>query len=333
MMKARLAVLVGLVLSAPAAAQPLVEGRVRLSSGEPAAAVQVLVFDLTDLQRGPVAQATTDGSGRFGLPSLIEALPQSFTLGPNYPNPFNPSTIIPYQLPAAAPVRLEVFNLLGQHIATLVDQEEPAGFHTAAWDATNAAGQAVAAGVYLYRLKAGDQHQTRRMVLIDGQAGGVGAGAWTSAAAPAAEAAQQRYGLAVAGAGVVAWADADFRVGPGMAPLDIVVEAVDGAPRGKVLTGGILGDVNGDGRVDFFDALLVALYSVDPSLVLPNDGRISLGDVNADGRVDLTDAHLIAAYLNDPSDPSLPPGIDGTNDAHLIAAYPSGSRHRAGAQP
>ena len=137
MMKARLAVLVGLVLSAPAAAQPLVEGRVRLSSGEPAAAVQVLVFDLTDLQRGPVAQATTDGSGRFGLPSLIEALPQSFTLGPNYPNPFNPSTIIPYQLPAAMHVRLEVFNLLGQRVATLVDGEQPAGFHTASWDATD----------------------------------------------------------------------------------------------------------------------------------------------------------------------------------------------------
>ncbi len=313
MRKALLAVAMGWCAwgsSAPAAAEPLVEGRVRLSSGEPVAAVQVLVFDLTDLQRGPVAQATTDGQGYFALPSLGgQALPQSFALGQNYPNPFNPSTIIPYQLPAAAWVRLEVFNLLGQRIATLVDQQQPAGFHTAAWNANNAAGEAVAAGVYLYRLKAGDQQQTRRMVLIDGQAGGAGAGAWTLAAAPAAEAAQRTYGLAVAGAGVVTYTDVDFRVRPGMAPLDLVVEAVDQAPRGKVLTGGILGDVNGDGRVDFFDALLVALYSVDPSLVLPNDGSISLGDVNADGRVDLTDAHLIAAYLNDPSDPSLPPGI------------------------
>ena len=260
MMKARLAVLVGLALSAPAAAQPLVQGHVRLASGEPVAAVQVLAFDLTDLRGGPVARATTDGSGWFTLPSLGEALPQSFSLGPNYPNPFNPLTIIPYQLPAAAPVRLEVFNLLGQRIATLVDQQQPAGFHTAAWDAANAAGQPVAAGVYLYRLQAGGRQQTRRMVLIDGQAGGPGPGAdaWTSAATPAAEAAQRRYGLAVAGAGVVAYTDADFRVRPGMAPLDIVVEAVDRAPRGKVLTAGILGDVNGDGRVDFFDVLLVA---------------------------------------------------------------------------
>ena len=307
-MRARFVVMVGLALAAPAAAQPLVQGWVRLASGEPVAAVQVLVFDLTDLQGGPVARTTTDGSGRFALPPLGEGLPQSFSLGPNYPNPFNPSTIIPYQLPAAAPVRLEVFNLLGQRIATLVDRQQPAGFHTAAWNANNAAGQAVAAGVYLYRLQAGDQQQTKRMVLIDGQAGVAGAGAWTPASTPAAEAAP-RYGLVVTGAGVEAWADADFHPRPGDGALAIVVEAADRAPRGKVLTGGILGDVNGDGRVDFFDALLVALYSVDPSLVLPNDGSISLGDVNADGRVDLTDAHLIAAYLNDPSDPSLPPGI------------------------
>ena len=169
--------MVGLALSAPAAPNPLVEGYVRLASGEPAAAVQVLIFDLTDLQGGPVALATTDGSGWFALPSLDEALPQSFSLGPNYPNPFNPSTIIPYQLPAAAQVRLEVFNLLGQRIASLVDQQQSAGFHTAAWNATNASGQAVAAGVYLYRLRAGSQQQTRRMVLIDGQAGGAGASA------------------------------------------------------------------------------------------------------------------------------------------------------------
>ena len=309
MMKALHAVMVGLAFAAPAAAEPLVQGHARLSSGEPVAAVQVLLFDLTDLRRGPVARATTDRSGYFSLLSLDgQALPQSFALGQNYPNPFNPSTIIPYQLPEAGWVRLEVFNLLGQRVATLVDQQQPAGFHTVTWDATSAAGQSVAAGVYLYRLRAGDQQQSRRMVLIDGQAGGAGAGAWTSAATSAAEAAH-RYGLAVAGAGVVAYTEVDFRVRPGMAPLDIVVEAVDRGLRGKVWTGGILGDVNGDGRVDFFDALLVALYSVDPSLVLPNDGRISLGDVNADGRVDLTDAHLIAAYLNDPSDPSLPPGI------------------------
>ena len=89
---------------------------------------------------------------------------QGFALGQNYPNPFNPSTIIPYQLPTVAQVRLDVFNVLGQRVAMLVDEEQPAGFHAAAWDATNAAGQAVAAGVYLYRLTAGGERHTRRMV-------------------------------------------------------------------------------------------------------------------------------------------------------------------------
>ena len=73
-------------------------------------------------------------------------LPERFALGPNYPNPFNPSTIIPYQLAASSQVRLEVFNLLGPHLATLVDGERPAGFHTATWHATDTAGRVVAAG-------------------------------------------------------------------------------------------------------------------------------------------------------------------------------------------
>ena len=215
------AVLVGLALSAPAVAEPLVEGRVRLASGQAATAAQVLLFDLTDLRRGPVARATTDAEGYFALASLGgPALPQGFALGQNYPNPFNPSTIIPYQLPTAAQVRLEVFNVLGQRVATLVNEERPAGLHAAAWDATNAAGQAVAAGVYMYRLTAGGEQHTRRMVLIDGQAG------VAASAAPAATlstaAVERTYGLAVVGAGLATYVDADFRVGT--APVEIVVE-------------------------------------------------------------------------------------------------------------
>ncbi len=78
--------------------------------------------------------------------------------------------MIPYQLPTAMHVRLEVFNILGQRVATLVDGEQPAGFHTASWDATDEAGQAVGAGVYLYRLSSDGVQATRSMLLIDGQA-------------------------------------------------------------------------------------------------------------------------------------------------------------------
>ena len=295
----------------------MVEGRVRLTTGAPAAGAVVRLFDVTDLRAAPLA-ATMDRSGHFTLPMATRggALPERFELGANYPNPFNPSTMIPYQLPAAMHVRVEVFNILGQRVATLVDDERPAGFHTARWDATDAAGQAVAAGVYLYRLSGDGVQATRSMLLIDGQAGipsgGLGGPTAARGEAGAGEDGEAApvYGLTVSGPGLVPYVDAAFRIEAGMAPLDLVLEAPGSGPPAKVASsGGILGDVDNTGGVDFFDALLVALYSVDPSLVLPNDGRISLGDVNADGRVDLTDAHLIAAYLNDPTDPSLPPGI------------------------
>ncbi len=283
----------------------------RLDSGASVPQAQVRLFNLTDLRAPPLA-ATTDASGHFRLsldgPASQSALPDQFELGANYPNPFNPSTIIPYQLPASMHVRLDVFNLLGQRIATLVDGEQPAGFHIAAWDATDAAGRAVGAGVYLYRLSGSRGQVTRRMLLIDGQAG-IAAGGPESAARGGGETAPA-YGLTVSGPGLVPYVDPAFRLKAGMAPVEVVLETPGPRPsRAKVASGGILGDVDNNGRVDFSDALLVALYSLDSSTVMPNNGDISLGDVNADGQVDLSDAWVIVAYLNDPSDPSLPSGI------------------------
>ena len=316
MMRASIICIIGMGLWSPAGAESLLEGRVRLESGEPAVRAQVLLFDLEDLRAAPVA-ATTDHSGGFTLPlaTLAGILPEQFELGANYPNPFNPSTMIPYQLPAPMHVRLEVFNILGQRVATLVEGAQPAGFHTASWDATDAAGEAVGAGVYLYRLSGAGVQLTRSMLLIDGQAGipsgrggstgsGGGAGAGDDGeAAPV-------YGLTVSGSGLVPYVDPAFRVEAGMAPLDLVVQAPGSVSSAKVASsGGILGDVDNTGRVGFFDALLVALYSRDSSIVMPNNGDISLGDVDADGQVDLTDAWLIAVWLNDPSDPALPSGI------------------------
>ena len=298
-----------------AGAEPQVEGQVRLPSGSPVPGAQVLLFDLADLRAAPLA-ATTDRSGHFTLPltPLGAALPEGFELGANYPNPFNPSTMIPYQLPAAMHVRLQVFNLLGQRVATLVDGEQPAGFHTASWDATDAAGQAVGAGVYLYRLSGDGVQATRSMLLIDGQAGmpsggGGSTGSGGEAGGTDGEGAPV-YGLTVSGPGLVPYVNPAFRVEAGMAPLDLVVEAPGRVPPAKAASSsGILGDVDNTGGVDFFDALLVALYSQDSNTVMPNNGDISLGDVNADGQVDLVDAWLIAVWLNDPSDPSLPAGI------------------------
>ena len=304
----------GLLLSVSVGAKSLLEGRVRLSSGQPAAGVQVRLFDLADLRRS--ISTTTDETGHFTLTLQAfapgSALPQGFALGQNYPNPFNPSTLIPYQIPTAARVRLEVFNLLGQRVATLVDGEQSAGAHTAQWDATDATGRAVGAGVYIYRLSSGGATVSRRMVLIDGQAGIPAAGAAGPMPMPASalervDAAAGVYGLTVVGDGLVAYVNPAFRVGVDAA--DIVVEAHTSQPRMKRMAGGILGDVDNDGQVDAFDALYVALYSENPSITLPNNGDISLGDINGDGAVNLADALLLAAYSVNPLDPSLPAGV------------------------
>ena len=232
-MKAANVCIIGLVFVVSVSAEPLFEGQVRLESGEPVADAQVRLFDLSDLRQGAIARALTDGTGYFALPLTAlagRALPARFALGPNYPNPFNPSTIIPYQLAASAEVRLEVFNLLGQRITTLVDGERAAGFHTATWHATDGAGRAVGAGVYIYRMTVGVESQTGRMVLIDGQAGVSAAGAASvmpgvSGIGGSDGADAQVYGLIVSGSGLVPYVDSSFRVEAGMAPVELVVSS------------------------------------------------------------------------------------------------------------
>ena len=323
-MKAVIFCIIGLVGAwGLAASEPLVEGRVRLTSGAPAAGAQVRLFDLADLRTVPLA-VTTDGSGHFTL-SLggSAALPQQFALGANYPNPFNPSTIIPYQLPTTMHVRLEVFNILGQQLATLVAGERSGGVHTARWDATDAAGQALAAGVYFYRLSGDGVHVTRRMVLVDGQAGvpSAGLGGLGAAVEAAAETAPI-YGLVVSGRGLVPYVDPAFRAA-GRGPVALVVETLNSVPRAKGMAAGIggagkatgtvtgiLGDVNNDNQVDLFDALLVLVYVTDPaSFIVPNQGHIDLGDANGDGQLTLADVQLLIAYAANPLDETLPAGI------------------------
>jgi hypothetical protein len=90
-----------------------------------------------------------------------EELAGEFRLIGNYPNPFNPTTTITYELSAASDVRLEVYDILGRHVQTLAYGHQAAGHHTATFDANG-----LASGMYLYRLQAGNQSQTKRMLLI-----------------------------------------------------------------------------------------------------------------------------------------------------------------------
>jgi hypothetical protein len=105
-----------------------------------------------------------DFDGRFEYSNIIEVdagLPTHFALEQNYPNPFNPSTIITYQLPVASDVKLEVFDMLGKKVATLVSGRQDAGLYNYTLNATN-----LSSGVYFYRLQAGSFTQTKKMMFV-----------------------------------------------------------------------------------------------------------------------------------------------------------------------
>ncbi|MFZ5981507.1 MAG: PKD domain-containing protein, partial [Candidatus Zixiibacteriota bacterium] len=91
----------------------------------------------------------------------VDILPTEFGLGQNYPNPFNPTTAIEFNLPQAAYVTLEVYNVTGQKVAVLVDRYMGAGTHATQWDAGS-----YSSGVYFYRLTAGNYTETKKMVLL-----------------------------------------------------------------------------------------------------------------------------------------------------------------------
>lgn len=96
---------------------------------------------------------------------LAPVTPSALGLG-NYPNPFNPTTAIAYELPEAGAVRLTVYNALGQQVRVLVDEAQAAGLHTVEWDGLDAAGQPAAGGMYFCRLEAGARSAARKMLFL-----------------------------------------------------------------------------------------------------------------------------------------------------------------------
>ncbi|MCW8960937.1 MAG: T9SS type A sorting domain-containing protein, partial [Ignavibacteriaceae bacterium] len=98
-------------------------------------------------------------------------LPQNYSLKQNYPNPFNPTTKIEFSLPIAAEVQLVVYNILGQQVASLINEQQTAGNHSILWNADDSKGMKLSSGIYLYKLKAngidGSEFQeTRKMILL-----------------------------------------------------------------------------------------------------------------------------------------------------------------------
>ena len=94
------------------------------------------------------------------------ALPQAFALSQNFPNPFNSDTVFRFELPQSGAVELTVFNIAGQQVATLVQGQREAGSYTLRWDGRDEGGKGLASGVYLYRLRAGEQVETRKLLIL-----------------------------------------------------------------------------------------------------------------------------------------------------------------------
>jgi len=120
--------------------------------------LQTFSVDSIDGGMGEVSQMI---SGETSTVVGSNNQPKSFTLEQNYPNPFNPSTTINYEIPTSGIVSLKVYDVLGKEIATLVNEEKPAGIYEVNFNAVN-----LPAGVYFYRLQTGDFVQTKKMILL-----------------------------------------------------------------------------------------------------------------------------------------------------------------------
>ena len=92
--------------------------------------------------------------------------PNNFKLHQNYPNPFNPTTQIRYELPFSEYISIDIYNVNGHKIKSLIKDSQQAGAGLVSWDATNDLGQPVSAGMYIYSIQAGAFRMTKKMILL-----------------------------------------------------------------------------------------------------------------------------------------------------------------------
>jgi hypothetical protein len=141
----------------------------------------VTIESVTDPVGGPLQLGLLDGITGFspdfvsgtitygdptGIEDLADGLPITFALGQNYPNPFNSETIIEFALPRGQSVTIEIYDILGRKVRTLIDGYWKAGIHIVAWDGTVEGNIDAPSGVYFYRLSAGMFARANKMALI-----------------------------------------------------------------------------------------------------------------------------------------------------------------------
>jgi hypothetical protein len=101
------------------------------------------------------------GGAKIIAQNSTETVPQEFELTQNYPNPFNPTTTLKYAVPKNVYVTIKIYNTLGAEVATLVNEEKPAGFYELTFD-----GSRYASGMYFYRMTAGEFTETKKLILM-----------------------------------------------------------------------------------------------------------------------------------------------------------------------
>jgi len=142
---------------------------------------------LQDLVNGALVNVPLSGSGVYELANFLvlnqlklliyynnivtgikdeDIKPGSFKLEQNFPNPFNPSTVIKYDLPEMRNVTLAIYNALGEKVRTLVSGVQSAGYYSVLWDAKNDSGNKIGSGMYIYSLRAGDYNSVKKMILL-----------------------------------------------------------------------------------------------------------------------------------------------------------------------
>ncbi|MEW5923745.1 MAG: FlgD immunoglobulin-like domain containing protein [Candidatus Zixiibacteriota bacterium] len=139
------------------------KGKARISAGEHA------VFSLAG-KHALLSAVAVDAEKNTIEPEIINQtgllLPDEFSFEQNYPNPFNPSTTFSFSLPAETMVNLAIYNILGQHVTSVVDEVLSVGPHKVTWDGNDSDGNTAASGIYYARLKAGESVKSIKIMLV-----------------------------------------------------------------------------------------------------------------------------------------------------------------------
>ena len=238
-----------------ATADRAVTGTVADADNTPVAGAYITFTYAADTQQTFDAMTASDGGYEVLLLPILPdvptgvgeiqgpGIPETSQLFHNYPNPFNPNTVIPYHLAEPGYVELSIYNALGHKIRTLVDRYQEAGAYSVEWDGRNALGVGVSGGVYFYRLKAGGYERASKMVMIDGAAtkGEVFNGSRLHKPVTLAQEKQDRYNVRITGEDIENFRATDVAI-PEDNKLDFTVSRLpkdcEGTGRGSALVDG-----------------------------------------------------------------------------------------------